>query len=96
MLIIRCKEGETILVNSDIEISILSVGPGRIKLGVVAPLDVPVLRRDVEVTRRQNVAAASASTGRLVGTSSSGARAIQLFSDNLAKLAQTNRGVTDK
>jgi carbon storage regulator len=96
VLIIRCKEGETILVDSNIEIQVLSAGPGRIKLGVVAPVEVPVVRKDLEVTRRQNLAAASASTSHHLNTSAGGAPAIHLFSNNLARLAQINRGGTEK
>jgi carbon storage regulator len=96
MLIIRCKEGETILVDSDIEIRILSVGPGRIKLGVVAPLDVQVVRKDLEVTRRQNVAAASASAQHLLNNAPSGVAAVNLFSNNLARLAQANQCATEE
>ena len=94
MLIIRCKEGETVLVDGDIEIKLLSVGPGRLKLGVTAPPDVRVLRKDIEVTRRQNVAAASASSGHFVNTS--GKPAVHVFSNNLRKVAQISAAVTDK
>ena len=94
MLIIRCKEGETVLVDGHIEIKILSLGQGRIKLGVIAPLDIRVLRKDIEVTRRQNVAAASASNEHFLNTSSK--PAVHIFSNNIAKMAQINGAATDK
>ena len=94
MLIIRCKEGETILVDGDVEVKILSAGPGRIKLGVTAPPEVRVLRKDIEVTRRQNVAAANASTAHFVNTSSK--PAVHVFANNLSKVAQISSVATDK
>lgn len=94
MLIIRCKEGETILVDGNIEIKILSLGHGRIKLGVIAPLAVKVLRKDIEVTRRQNVAAAAASSEHFLNTP--GQPAVHIFSNNIAKLAHRNAAETDK
>ena len=94
MLIIRCKEGETVLVDGDIELKILSAGPGRIKLGVTAPPEVRVLRKDIEVTRRQNLAAATASSAHLINTSSK--PAVHVFSNNLGKVAQLSAAVTDK
>ena len=92
MLIIRCKEGETILVDGHIEIKILSLGHGRIKLGVIAPLAVRVVRKDIEATRRQNVAAASSEPF----LNTSGQPAVHLFSNNIAKLAQITVAAADK
>jgi len=94
VLIIRCKEGETILVDGDIELKILSAGSGRIKLGVTAPPEVRVLRKDIEVTRRQNLAAATTSKGHIVNPSSK--PAVHVFANNLSKVAQISAAVTDK
>jgi flagellar assembly factor FliW len=46
-----------LLVGEDVEIEILEVG-GRVKLGVNAPQHIRIVRKGVEITRRQNLAAA--------------------------------------
>lgn len=62
MLVIRRRAGESIQVGDDIEIQILEVGPTRVKLGIVAPQRVAVLRGELKLTREQNLAAAGGAT----------------------------------
>jgi carbon storage regulator len=58
MLVIRRRCGESILIGDEIEIQIAEIGPTRVKLAVLAPKEVPVLRKEVHLTRVQNLAAA--------------------------------------
>jgi carbon storage regulator len=58
MLVMRRRAGEGFLVGDDIEIEILEVGPTRVKLGIVAPPECSILRKEVVLTRAQNVTAA--------------------------------------
>jgi carbon storage regulator len=58
MLVIRRRAGESIFVGDDVEIQVLEVGPTRVKLGVVAPDRVTILRKEVKQTREQNLIAA--------------------------------------
>lgn len=58
MLVIRRRCGEAILIGKEIEIQITEIGPTRVKLGILAPQEVPVLRKEVYLTREQNLAAA--------------------------------------
>jgi len=58
MLVIRRRAGQAVLIGSDIEIEVLEVGPGKVKLGITAPKDVLVLRREISLTREQNLLAA--------------------------------------
>jgi carbon storage regulator len=58
MLVIRRRAGESIVIGEDIEVQIAEVGPFRVKLAVTAPPEVPVLRKEVKLTREQNLAAA--------------------------------------
>lgn len=58
MLVIRRRAGESILIGEDIEIQVAEIGAGRVKLGIVAPAAVTVLRKEVKLTRDQNLAAA--------------------------------------
>jgi carbon storage regulator len=66
MLVIRRRAGESILIGEGIEIQVAEIGAGRVKLGITAPPEVTVLRKEVKLTRDQNVVAAQGvSMGRL-------------------------------
>jgi carbon storage regulator len=58
VLVIRCREGESVSIGDDIELSVLAVDSGRVKLGFTAPSSVSVARRCAELTREQNKGAA--------------------------------------
>ena len=47
MLVLSRKHGETIRIGTDIEIVVTQVGSGRVKIGIVAPPEVPVLRSEI-------------------------------------------------
>ena len=47
MLILNRKIGESIILGDDIEIRILEVQDGKIKIGIEAPKDVTILRKEV-------------------------------------------------
>ena len=47
MLILTRRVGETIRINDDISIQVLSVCGQQVKLGIVAPLDVAVHREEI-------------------------------------------------
>ena len=66
MLVIRCREGESVTIGNEIEVTILASGPGKVKLGFKAPVSVPVARRCIELTRRQNHAAVHITDSSLV------------------------------
>jgi len=59
MLVIRRRPGESIRIGNDVEVEVIECGPHRVKLGIRAPREVPVMRNEVRLTREQNVAAAS-------------------------------------
>ena len=58
MLVIRRRAGESFLISADIEVEVLEVGPTQVKLGITAPKDIPILRKEVHITGQQNQAAA--------------------------------------
>ena len=58
MLVIRRRAGESIRIGDDVEIEVIDCGPHRVKLGIRAPREVPVIRNEVRLTREQNLAAA--------------------------------------
>ena len=57
MLVIRRRAGEGLLIGPDIEIEVLEVSPTRVKIGIVAPSALPIVRKEVILTRRENLAA---------------------------------------
>jgi carbon storage regulator len=53
----RRRAGESFLIGADIEIEILEVGPTRVKLGIVAPAQLAISRKEVILTRAENLTA---------------------------------------
>ena len=49
MLALSRKKGEAIIVNNNVEITILEVKGDQVKIGVSAPKEVPVYRKEVYV-----------------------------------------------
>ena len=47
MLVLNRKPGESIIVGDNIEIKILEIQDGKIKIGIEAPKDVGILRKEV-------------------------------------------------
>jgi carbon storage regulator len=54
----RRRAGESFLIGTDIELEILEVGPTRVKIGITAPASLAILRKEVALTRAQNLSAA--------------------------------------
>ena len=49
MLILTRTEGETIVIGDNIRVTVMAVQGGQVKLGIQAPLEVPVHREEVWV-----------------------------------------------
>ena len=47
MLALSRKKGEAIIINNNVEITILEVKGDQVKIGITAPKEVPVYRREV-------------------------------------------------
>lgn len=58
MLIIRRRTGESILIGDDIELQVIEAAPNRVKIGITAPDDVLILRKEIRLAQQQNLAAA--------------------------------------
>jgi carbon storage regulator len=63
MLIIRRRSGEVLLIGDDVEIEILETGGSHVKLGIRAPKEVVVLRKEIQITGQQNLAASKEKSG---------------------------------
>lgn len=60
MLALTRKKGESIILNNDIEISVLELRGDQVKIGISAPKEVPVYRKEVYLQiQRENEAASS-------------------------------------
>ena len=47
MLVLSRKKGESLMIDNDIEITVIDVRGDKVRLGIVAPQEVPVHRREV-------------------------------------------------
>lgn len=62
MLVLTRKENESIMIGDDIEVKLLSLKENQVKIGIIAPRDVAVHRREVYLAiQEENAQAASAS-----------------------------------
>ena len=52
------RAGESFLLGDGIEIEVLEAKPHRVKLGIVAPASVAIVRKEARITREENLAAA--------------------------------------
>jgi carbon storage regulator len=68
MLVIRRRAGEALLIGDDIEIEILDMGSSQVKLGIRAPKHVIVLRKEIQITGQQNLAASKEKSGAAVNS----------------------------
>ena len=60
MLVMSRRQGETILIGDEIEIVIAHIGRSRVKVGIRAPRQMPVIAREMKLVREENLAAAAA------------------------------------
>ena len=58
-MIMRRRQGETILIGGNIEVQIVSIGRSRVKIGINAPKEVVVTAKEVKLVREENLAAAT-------------------------------------
>ena len=53
MLALTRKKGEALVINNNIEITVLEIRGDQIKIGISAPKDVPVYRKEVYLQIQQ-------------------------------------------
>lgn len=60
MLVLSRQRDQTIMIGDDIEITVVDIRGDKVRLGINAPAEVPVHRKEVyEAIKRENRAAAS-------------------------------------
>lgn len=71
MLVLSRKKNESIVINDDITIVVVEIRGDKVRLGVEAPKEVPVHRREVfDAIRRNEAAAANKPAGSTDATDS--------------------------
>ena len=58
MLVLRRRAGESLLIGNDVEIEVLAITAQGAKIGIRAPRETVVLRKELKITQQQNEAAA--------------------------------------
>ena len=58
MLILQRKEGESLLIGEEVEVTVLAVEAGRVRLAIQAPREVPILRSELKAAAQTNREAA--------------------------------------
>jgi carbon storage regulator len=59
MLVLRRRAGESVLIGDEIEVELLAVTQQGAKIGIRAPKETIVLRKELKITQEQNAQAAS-------------------------------------
>ena len=57
MLVMRRRAGESFQIGPDIEIEILELTATRVKIGVTAPSALAIVRKEIVLTREENLTA---------------------------------------
>ncbi len=60
MLILTRRVGETVIIGGGITVTVLDIKGGQVRLGVMAPKEVPVHRGELVERERERAAAAAA------------------------------------
>ena len=63
MLVLTRKSNQSIMIGDDIEVSVLSIMGEKVRIGIQAPRDVPVFRKEVYLEIQQEQVGAPAGEG---------------------------------
>ncbi len=58
MLVLTRKSNQSIMIGDDIEVSVLSIMGEKVRIGIQAPREIPVFRKEVYLEIQQEKAAA--------------------------------------
>ncbi|BBM88750.1 carbon storage regulator [Spirochaetota bacterium] len=82
MLVLSRKKNQSIIVNNNIEVVIIDLGPEQVKLGFRAPKDVSIHRSEVYDKIKEEMQRAAKSHPKLITSTTSTSPKKQHFSDN--------------
>lgn len=60
MLVLSRERDEVIMIGDDIEVCVVDIRGGKIRLGITAPKEIPVHRKEVYEAKKREAAAAAA------------------------------------
>lgn len=63
MLVLTRKVGERIVIDGNVEVQVVAIGNGRVKLGITAPDDVRIRRSEIVSDADEAASGAKGSTG---------------------------------
>ena len=63
MLVLTRKSNQSIMIGDDIEVTVLSIIGDKVRIGIQAPRDIPVFRKEVYLEIQQERAAELAGAG---------------------------------
>jgi carbon storage regulator len=66
MLVLTRKTNQSIMIGDDVEVSVLAVSRDKIRLGITAPRDVPVFRKEVYLSIKDEQVGAQQSASNRV------------------------------
>ena len=58
MLVLTRKTNQSIMIGDDVEVTVLAVSRDKIRLGITAPRDIPVFRKEVYLSIKEEGAEA--------------------------------------
>ena len=61
MLVLTRKSNQSVMIGDDIELTVLSIMGDKVRIGIQAPREIPVFRKEVYLEIQQEHAAARAS-----------------------------------
>ena len=69
MLVLTRKSNQSIMIGDDIEVSVLSIMGEKVRIGIQAPRDIPVFRKEVylEIQQERGEALAASNNGSARG-----------------------------
>jgi carbon storage regulator len=68
MLVLTRKTNQSIMIGDDVEVTVLAVSRDKIRLGITAPRDIPVFRKEVFVSIKEEQMASEDGASEQVGT----------------------------
>ena len=66
MLVLTRKTNQSIMIGDDVEVSVLAVAGDKVRIGISAPREVPVFRKEVYLSIQAENAGATAGAGEKV------------------------------
>ena len=64
MLVLTRKTNQSIMIGDDVEISVLAVAGDKVRIGITAPRDIPVFRKEVYLSIQAENSKVPAGSGR--------------------------------